>query len=472
MGPALLPENLERLRKPAAEQVIAQGRTATQMSGFADQLSTAQIKELADYIYTPLAAPPAWGMEQIAASRIEHHALDSLPARPVFDADPLNLFVVVEAGDHHATILDGDRLEPLTRFATRFALHGGPKFSPDGRYVTFASRDGWISKYDLWSLQMVAEVRAGINTRNAAVSKDGRFVIVGNYLPHTLVVLDATDLRPLKVIPVRDENGKTSRVSAVYDAGPPGSFVAALKDIPEVWEIFYTDLHDPIYEGMVHDYRAGEAIASAGPFPVRRTKLEEILDDFFFDQSYAYLIGAARDGGKGQVVNLDIRRKIADVALPGLPHLGSGISWELDGRPVLATPNLKDGVVSIIDMKSWKTVKQIQTLGPGFFLRSHENTPYAWVDALNSPHKDALQVIDKRTLEVVKTLRPEPGKSAAHVEFTRDGRYALVSLWEMDGALIVYDAATLEEVKRLPMCKPVGKYNVFNKITRSSGTSH
>ena len=38
MGPALLPENLERLRKPAAEQVIAQGRIATQMPGFADKL--------------------------------------------------------------------------------------------------------------------------------------------------------------------------------------------------------------------------------------------------------------------------------------------------------------------------------------------------------------------------------------------------------------------------------------------------
>jgi DNA-binding beta-propeller fold protein YncE len=205
---------------------------------------------------------------------------------------------------------------------------------------------------------------------------------------------------------------------------------------------------------------------------VRRTKLDEYLDDFFFDRSYAYVIGAARDGGKGQVVNLDVRRRIADVALPGLPHLGSGISWELDGRRVLATPNLKEGVVSVIDMQDWKTLKQIDTLGPGFFLRSHENTAYAWVDALNSPHKDALQVIDKRTLEVVKTLRPEPGRSAAHVEFTRDGRYALVSLWEMDGALIVYDAATLQEVKRLPMRKPVGKYNVFNKITRSSGTSH
>jgi hypothetical protein len=29
----------------------------------------------------------------------------------------------------------------------------------------------------------------------------------------------------------------------------------------------------------------------------------------------------------------------------------------------------------------------------------------------------------------------------------------------------------LEEVKRIPMCRPVGEYNVFDKITRSSATS-
>jgi hypothetical protein len=89
-----------------------------------------------------------------------------------------------------------------------------------------------------------------------------------------------------------------------------------------------------------------------------------------------------------------------------------------------------------------------------------------------SKARDTLQVIDKRTLEVAAELRPEPGKTLAHVEFTRDGRYALASLWEMDGALIVFDAATLKEVKRIPMRRPSGKYNVYNKITRSSGTSH
>ena len=89
-----------------------------------------------------------------------------------------------------------------------------------------------------------------------------------------------------------------------------------------------------------------------------------------------------------------------------------------------------------------------------------------------SPHRDPLQVIDKETLEVVGSVRPVPGKTLAHVEFTRDGRYVLASLWAMDGALIVFDAATFREVKRIPMRRPVGKYNVYNKITRSEGTSH
>ena len=83
-----------------------------------------------------------------------------------------------------------------------------------------------------------------------------------------------------------------------------------------------------------------------------------------------------------------------------------------------------------------------------------------------------MHVIDKNTLEIVVTLRPEPGKTFAHAEFTRDGRFVLVSLWEQDGAVIVYDAATFKEVKRLPMVKPSGKYNVYNKINLSDGTSH
>lgn len=299
--------------------------------------------------------------------------------------------------------------------------------------------------------------------------------MVANYLPHTLVVLDAERLDPIKIIPTVNRKGKSSRISAVFAAPPRHSFIVALKDFPEVWEIPYSDKAKPVQRGMVHDFRleSGEVpLIDKGPFPVRRIRLEEYLDDFFFDPSYRYLIGASRTGVSGQVVNLDVGRKIATIDIPGMPHLSSGITWKYKDTRVMATPNLKEGVVTVIDLKDWHVIKRIKTLGPGFFMRSHEKTPYAWVDVFFGPHKDVVHVIDKATLEIVKTLRPAPGKTSAHVEFTRDGHYALLSIWDLDGALVVYDSKTLEEVKRIPMKKPSGKYNVFNKITRSSGTSH
>jgi DNA-binding beta-propeller fold protein YncE/cytochrome c553 len=474
-GPALLPENLGRIKPKEAESAIRDGRPATQMPAFGEKLTAAEIADLAALIYTPLPEVPVWGLEEIRASHLTPVDPAALVGKPVFAADPLNLFVVVELGDHHATILDGDRLEPIHRFPTRFALHGGPKFTPDGRFVYFASRDGWISKFDLWGLQTLAEVRAGINTRNLAVSSDGRFVMVANTLPHTLVLLSAADLKPIRVIPVQDDTGKGSRVSAVYDAAPRHSFIAALKDIPEVWEIQYRDDPLPVYNGPMHDYALGEGLArQTGPFPVRRIRLTDYLDDFSFDPAYRLILGASRDGRAGQVVHLDLGRKIADLDLDGMPHLASGIVWDYQGRQVLATPHLKKGEISVIDLQDYSTVKRIPTSGPGFFMRSHEASPYAWVDASFGPNKDTMHVIDKATLEMARTLRPAPGKTAAHVELDRYGKYALLSIAEPapNGALVVYDARTLEEVKRLPMNKPSGKYNVFNKITRSAGTSH
>ena len=473
-GPALLPENLGRLTGPRAAAVIAEGRDATQMPGFSQTLGKAEIDALTALIASPLPAIPQWGEREIADSRVVHAAAPALEA-PLHRADPLNLFVVVETGDHHATILDGDRFEPLARFPTRFALHGGPKFTPDGRYVFFMSRDGWVSKYDLWSLTLLAEVRAGVNSRNIAISRDGKHIAVANYLPHSLVILSAADLSVERIFDAKDRTGQSSRVSAVYQAMPRNSFIAALKDVPEIWEIATDPDAPPVYSGFVHSHEKGmvEALPAAqGLFALRRIEAPEPLDDFFFDPPYRNLIGSARDGAAAVVINLNVGRDIKRLALPGLPHLGSGIAFTWNGRPVLATPHLREGKVSIIDMQDWSVVKTIETPGPGFFMRSHENTPYAWTDAMLGKAKDTMAIIDKRTLDVVRTVTPAPGKTAAHVEFDKTGRFVLVSIWEMDGALVIYDAATFAEIKRIPMSRPSGKYNVWNKISFSDGTSH
>lgn len=479
MGPALLPGNLSRLRKNKAIGVIETGRTATQMPAFAQTLSETEISALVDFIYTPSNESLTWDMAEIQSSNIEHFSLDKLSNTPIFDADPMNLFIIVELGDHSATLLDGDTFTPLSRFKTRFALHGGPKYSPDGRFVYFASRDGWISKYDVYNMKTVREVRAGINTRNIAISSDGKYAIVGNYLPHNLVILDTETLEPIQVIETKDANGKSSRVSGVYNAPPRHSFVIALKDVKEVWEIPYSvEGGVEVFKGWAHDYRKDggegklENWQSEDQFPVRRIKTKDFLDDFFFDVDYINLIGASRDSHTGQVINLDTKKKIATIDMAGMPHLGSGITWEYQGKTVFASPNIKTGLVTVIDMESWKVIKEIKTEGPGFFMRSHSNSPYAWVDVFFGPNREKVHVIKKDTLKIVKTLAPAPGKTAAHVEFTKDGKYVLLSVWDEDGAVIVYDANTLEEIKRLPMKKPSGKYNVYNKINYEKGTSH
>ena len=473
-GPALIPQTLGRMGGPTLEAVIAGGRTATQMPAFADTLDADEIAALAAYIAEPLAEAPVWTAEDIAATRMLR--ADYRPAEaPVFDADPLNVTLVVETGDSAISVLDGDSFAVLDRFETPFAVHGGPKFSPDGRFVFVMSRDGWVQKYDIWSLAEVGRVRAGLNSRNIAISHDGKWLAVANYLPATLTILSTADLGVAAVREVVARDGTPSRVSAVYQAPQRKSFVLALKDAPEIWEITTDPEGGPFEDGFVHSFEAGmkEALASeAGLFARRRILLDQPLDDFFFTPDYANLIGANRDGDRGVVVNLIVGREIATLPLPGMPHLGSGISWMRDGRRVMATPHLREGRLSVIDIGTWEVLETIETEGPGFFLRSHEASPYVWADVFFGPNRDAMHVIDKETLEIVRTLRPEPGATVAHTEFTRDGRHALVSIWEDDGAVIVYDAATLQEVRRLPMRKPSGKYNVWNKITFSDGTSH
>ena len=445
-GPALLPESLGRIKPDEVRKVIEQGRPASQMAAFSAQLSAAQMDGLAQFLQQPPDSPATWNEHDIRTSHSVLADLRQLPSTPQHHADPLNLFVVVESGDHHMDILDGDTFAVLDRFPTHFAVHGGPKFSPDGRFVYFASRDGWISQYDLHNLKLIAEIRVGLNTRNLAVSKDGRWVLAGNYLPGNLVLLDARDLSLVKTL----DTG--SRVSAVYTAPPRNSFIVALKDVNEVWELSYADARPS--------------------FEPRRIQAQDVLDDFSFSPDYRQLIATSRKAGGGQVIDLGSGRVVTDIPLSGMPHLGSGTYWQRNGQWVFATPNISKGQISVIDLKTWSLIKQTPTLGPGFFMRSHVNSRYVWSDVFFGPDNDAIHLIDKQTLEIAHTLRPVPGKTAAHVEFTRDGRYVLLSIWATEGALIVYDSQTLEEVKRIPMNKPSGKYNVGNKVEFAEGTSH
>ena len=85
MGPALLPESLERVRPAEVLRVIGQGRTATQMPGFAGTLSAAEIQALAQWVRSPVQPAPTWGDDDIRASRV------ATPHRPMSPPSPCGL---------------------------------------------------------------------------------------------------------------------------------------------------------------------------------------------------------------------------------------------------------------------------------------------------------------------------------------------------------------------------------------------
>ncbi|MCZ7546965.1 MAG: hypothetical protein M5R40_27135 [Anaerolineae bacterium] len=96
-------------------------------------------------------------------------------------------------------------------------------------------------------------MRVGLDSRGLAISDDGRYVIVGNYIPATAVILDAATLEPLTVIRTEaadpEGNRVASRVAITSDVsealvGP--YFLIALKEAGQVWRIDYSQPDFPI----------------------------------------------------------------------------------------------------------------------------------------------------------------------------------------------------------------------------------
>lgn len=401
------------------------------------------------------------------------HAAE-VAAQPDRRHDPLSLFVVVDRSGHDVTLIDGERFDLVHRLSLRAALQGNPKFSRDGRFAYFALRDGTISRYDLLNLRVVAEVRAGSTLHDIAISSDGQWLIASDQAPGSLVLFDAA-LNRVKVWAAATRDGKiASRVAAVADAPSRQSFVVALQDVAELWLISYDPRAEDIYEGLVHDFRMGEGLPMRGFHNVKRIALSEPMHSLSFDADEIDAIGntPARGGAaaQAQVVNLDVRRRIAMLPTVGTPQPGATVTFAWNGANVLATRNLENGAVDVIDTRSWKLEKTIAMPGPGGFLRSHPGSPYAWTDSTSDGTlRDTLTLIEKTTLQAVAQIS-HAGHPLSDAEFSKDGHYVLVCRSDADGAVIVYDTATLKEVKRLPMSHPMSVFSVGNRVARPIGS--
>jgi len=425
VGPPLLPEYFGRKKAGAIREIISAGLPATNMPAFKEQLSDEEIEKVLAYITTPIEGP-VWGMEEMRPTW-ETSYLSLEEKKPRFDMD--NFFMIVEGGRGKVHFMDGDSFQ-LLGVVDVGAIHGGPKYGRDLRYAFAISRGGWVIKYDLYDLRQVGKIRGGISTRNIAVSSSGDYLAQANLLPKNLVIIDAFSMKPRQIIEPEGTPG------AVYTLKTRGQFVLSLKDKPEIL--------------LVND----------SSFEVTRIAIDQPFTDFFIDPKERFLVGTARGSDHFSVVDLDSGKVVKTFPVDGgMPHLASAAVWSEGEDTYAAFPHIGKPLLTVMKMYDWKIRASVKTKGAGFFARTHDKIPQIWVDT----GTDTIQLIDKKTLETAGEVVPLPGRQAMHIEFDKEGRHALVSVWEDEGEVVIYDTETLEVKKRLPFKKPVGKYNATNK---------
>jgi nitrite reductase (NO-forming)/hydroxylamine reductase len=448
-GPALLPERLAQDDEYYVD-VIANGKPGTVMPPWGNQLTEADISTLVGYIRSDTGeGPPQWTFEDVEAS---HEILideSALPAAPEHDSRIENLMLVTEREAQGIAVIDGDTHELVSKVDASYRAHGYT-FSPvSDRWAYNMGRDGWVFKIDLYTLEPVAKVRIGLDSRALAISDDGRFLIAGNYVPTTAVILDADTLEVLKVFDATatDPEGELveSRVATILDTSPDlvgPYFLVALKEAGQVWRVDW----------------------SKPDFPITSvTNVGHVLHDGFLSPDNRHFYLAAQTDDWMAVIDVETMAVVERVQTGATPHPGSGATWEHDGIEYGATVHAGEGKVTVWDLATNEIVGTIDTAGAGLFIRASEHSPYVWADAVFAEQPHAITVFEKAPpFELVGVI--EDGERTLHPEFTDDGGHVYVSDWDAN-VVRVYDAVTLELVAEIPdVVTPTGIFNVSRRL--------
>lgn len=196
----------------------------------------------------------SWGMGDIRKSLVVLVADEStLPEKPVYPIQDIDDLMAVMSrgrfavGDQAKVVFfDGRNNRKVGEVPTGFAPHLMDFHPRQDRWAYVRDDIGYIHKVDLYSLQVVRKIRAGLNGTSLAVSRDGKYLAAGSYVPNTAVILDADTLEPVKLMELRgiDPDGKMVEADSGMITGTPFAdyFAIALEQAGQVWIV---DLAQP-----------------------------------------------------------------------------------------------------------------------------------------------------------------------------------------------------------------------------------
>jgi hypothetical protein len=343
-----------------------------------------------------------------------------------------------------------DRLTAVTLDGRRGALYDGPRevarwdaaderlaaavVSRDARHLFTLRGDGWLVRSRLPALEAQAEIRVGLHASRLALSADGRYLLAASDEPPSLLVMRAEDLAPLHRIDGVDKSGRPSTFSWLGVAARRESFLAALADAPELWELSYADDPPAVFPGLVHDYRLGEGLAATGAFPVRRIFLPVCLGAAVIGPADENLVGVPCEASALRVINLLVGREIR--RLPGTDARSSGAiaPWRGDGRAWAAVASA--GGIDFFDLLDGVRRAHTDLPRPAVAITAEPGRQRLWAMLAGTGGQTSLAVIDARGGANPVAAAP----AARAMRFSEDGAWAYVV--SADGVRVL-DAHTL-----------------------------
>ncbi len=446
-GPALIPSRLTA-KDAFYTNVIINGSPGTVMDPVWEYSEEDAVVMLEFLKSEPSAEATQWTVEQAAATVEVLIAPADYVAAPTHSGNMDNLMLVTEREARGVAVIDGDTHTLLGKIPASYRAHGYTFDPTDERWAYNVGRDGWLFKFDLYSLLPVAKVRVGIDSRGIAISDDGKQVIVGNYVPYSAMIVDTETMQPLHLLDTSEVESNEgdmigSRICSVNDVsttvGP--YFIIALKEAGQVWRIDYSD---PSY-------------------PVDKVKqLGHILHEGFFNEDNTRFYEASQDDDWMAVIDVENWELVEFILTGDKPHPGPGAMWSANDTWYGATPHINEGKVTIWDVADNSIVAEIPTSGPGLFIRAAENVQYVMADSVFGDEPNETYIIDKETFELVHTIKE--GTQTLHPEYTHDGKFVYIADWQED-TVRVYDTTTFEKVAEIDgIVTPTGIFNTVRRI--------
>jgi DNA-binding beta-propeller fold protein YncE len=414
---------------------------------------------------------------------------DQLPSKPAgYNINDIDWIAILIESRYHEpgvemvgsyTFLDMKNFKILKRLknagdrvhVVRFGREEWPEHRR--RFAVGMSRDCWLSKIDLYSMQIVRQIKIGVECRSAAFDKDGKYVIAGSKDPGHVVILEADTFKVLKVIPMLGASKffptpMVGRQGAILTTDL-GYWLVNVKDAEQVLVIDYRDPSFPIvhvFSSYDHNKKGRSVKVKIGDKEYEVTGIGKSPHELNkLDKEGRYVAVTGQESNTITIVDVKNFEVVNVVPCGRKVHPGPGTL--VPGKYFL-TNAIGEGKITVINLQTMDLEKYIMfpkefpaETGGGLY-----STPplpdgtipkgLAWFDTTFNINKGVFAV-DIHTLDVAE--RPpkpaifasnKPGKWAIHPTYTPDGRFVIGGLERTD-AVYKVDAETGEIVGKIEL---------------------